>query len=147
MRKSTCIALLTLLITSIKAVPCDCIDFTLEEAIPRTEIIIRGSFISVKHGVLPLLEDEREEDRLFPEGIIIVIEVLKGRGMEVGDTIQVVGGFSSCSKYYKNKREYLFFASRKDSGIESDACSYTTEIIDVDKNKWYRETKAFLRNE
>ena len=139
------IALLFLIITaSTAAFACDCVVYTIEQIIPITEVIIRGRFISVENNPFPLMPGEKEEDRLYYEGRIIVTEVLKGEKIKVGDTITVKSDYSDCSVYYKMSKEYLFFASKRDNGIESDGCSFTTEYDAIGKNDWYQETKKLL---
>ena len=124
---------------------CDCPINTIEKTIIETELILRGEFIEVKNNPFPILSNESEKQRLYFEGKIIILEVLKGIGIKAGDTILVESDYSDCSQYYKMSSNYLFFASRFNAGIKSDDCSFTTELIDVTKNELYASVKNLLK--
>jgi len=73
------------------------------------------------------------------------LEVLKGSGINIGDTVFVGSDYSDCSRYYKMSTQYLFFASRYKTGIKSDACTFTTELFDLNKNELYNQTMKLLK--
>jgi len=122
---------------------CDCQVSTIENSIINTELILRGEFIEVKNNVS--LRNNDSEHKLYYEGKIIVLEVLKGSGINIGDTVFVGSDYSDCSRYYKMSTQYLFFASRYKTGIKSDACTFTTELFDLNKNELYNQTMKLLK--
>lgn len=124
---------------------CDCIENTIEKAINTTELILRGKFVEVNNNPFPLLNNETKADRLYFEGKIIVLEVLKGNGINIGDTVSVESDYSNCSVYYKMNAEYLFFASSFKKGIMSDGCSFTTQLFDLSKDERYNRTINLLK--
>ncbi|MEO0472022.1 MAG: hypothetical protein AAF206_20510 [Bacteroidota bacterium] len=118
---------------------CDCKEYSLQQIIPNTEVIVAGKFISVEKNAWPLLPGQQESERLFLGGTIVITEVLQGQGFEVGDSISVLPDASNCASVYQNKREYLFFASRERTGIMADACSFTHKLIDRRQDQTYQE--------
>lgn len=140
------IVFILFVVPNAKLFACDCMETTVENVFNETEVIVRGNFISVKNAAWPLRIGETESDRLYSEGFIVIVEVLKANSIKVGDTIQVFSDYSSCSVYYKNKSEYLFFASKKDKGIISNACSFTSEFIDIETSDYYKRAKKMIKN-
>jgi hypothetical protein len=148
MKRNFPFILIVLFITAFplsQAQACDCVPGKIESAVQLTEAIVLGTFMEGDKR-WELSEANKTAPTLFYTGRLVITKVLKGKGINVGDTLQVISDHTNCSTLYKNKANYLLFASVIDKKIKTTICSPSGIVDEESIKNILKQTRHLLKS-
>lgn len=132
------LAIATFLTTAlgIKAYGCECPDesLNLNRAIASHNMILTGKFIKT----------DKQVNNDYFTGRFIIKEIIKGKDIKVGDTLNISSNFNNCSMTFIDKGEYLVFPVVNDNRFLISICSPSGRLGKKNTNITYKRIKEIL---